>query len=442
MKYLLRLVARYGLLTVITVLAAIGMWWVSVEDGAELARLRAQIASPVPDIAEKRPTVAVEPIAVESCEITVGCSGKIRPWEVYTLGFEVGGRVEALGENAAGEPLDDGAPVKAGQVIARIDDRIYKARRQEAAAQLEQARSDIDRARQLRDGPSGAITDAEYQELLTKLALAKSQFEIASKNLEDTVIASPVDGDISHRMVEPGETIGANKPVFEIVQNDPVLLVVDIPESRVRELQSRWMMVESAREAGEPDVFRAYVELEGRDMYGRPWPRIEAEVYRIAQLADERTGLFEVEIKIPNADRALRSGMVASAQIVTDVVRGYRVPESAVVFRGDHAHLFSTKERDEPLQVMFWQVAQSRVPEAVQIDLERWIDLGMSLVVPQDVVELSNVVVRGQQRVSDGQLVRTVALEPADDEESSDPRRPAEQPAISKSQPVAGGDRS
>ena len=46
--------------------------------------------------------------------------------------------------------------------------------------------------------------------------------------------------------------------------------------------------------------------------------QIDAEVYHIAEVADEQTGLFEVEVLIPNDQGLLRPGMVATADLVTD----------------------------------------------------------------------------------------------------------------------------
>ncbi len=404
MKKALRKLAKYSVLTAITAVAFVVMWWSSKKDDSAAARMRDQLAAPAPAIAKVKPRVAVQQVEPGLCELTVTFSGKIRPWETYTLGFEVGGRVQQLGQNDAGQMLDVGDRVVAGQVLAQLDDRIYIARRGEAVAQFEQAASDLRRARQLYESRSGALTEAEFQEALTQMALAKSQQEVAVKNLEDTVLTSPVDGTIAQRMVVPGESVAPNATVFEIVQNEDVLLVVDVPEARVRELQSRMAAVQ-----GRDDMeFRAYVQLEGRDMFGRPWPAIEGQVYRIAQVADERTGLFEVEIRIANSDRLLRPGMVATARIVTDEVMGYRVPESAVIFRGRDAHLFTLEDAELPVRVMFWDVATAEAPHAVRIDLKQWVDLGNDVVIPSSSASLERVVVRGQQRLSDGQLVRVV----------------------------------
>ncbi|MEM6330661.1 MAG: efflux RND transporter periplasmic adaptor subunit [Planctomycetota bacterium] len=413
-------VLRHVFLTIITIAACGVMWWVSSRGEAVASKGQAGTAPP-PPAAMPMPGVALADIRPEICESVIKHSGKIEPWESYSLGFEIGGRVLVLGREAAGKPLDDGSPVRAGQVLARLDDRILRARASEAIAQLEQAASDLRRARSLRDRGGQAITDAEYQDFLTKHALAKAQQAVAAKNLEDTVLICPVDGAVSRRMVEAGESVNPNAIVFEVVENADVLLVVNVPEARVRELDLRRRQVLQARSsapAGDPEaaVFRARVQLEGRDRYGNPWPPIDAEVYRIAQVADAATGLFEVEVRIPNGSGLLRPGMVASATIVTDRLLAYRLPETAVIFRGEAAYIFGVREESTPVQAMFWPVGQTKLLRAERIDLTAFVDQGDEVLVPATAGKLGRVVVRGQQRLASGQLVRPVEPDAGSDD--------------------------
>ncbi len=176
--------------------------------------------------------------------------------------------------------------------------------------------------------------------------------------------------------------------------------------------------MKQARQANATDpedkLFRAHVNLEGRDVFGKPWPAIEAEVYRIAQVADLRTGLFEVEIRIPNGERLLREGMVATAELVVDRVQGYEIPESAVLFRGRNTFLFDLKPEPATAQAMFWPVGELPASRARKVDLTQWIDQGDTILAPvASGLELGPIVIRGQQRLADGQLVRVVDGAPA-----------------------------
>ena len=414
MKDLAAKAFHYTLLTAITAVACGVMWWSSRREVLVASAGQAGTAPP-PAVAAPKALVTVADIRPELAELSIIYSGKIRPWETYSLGFEIGGRVLELGKDQQGRPLDDGARVSKGQVLARLDSRILRARKSETVAQLEQAMSDLRRARSLRELGGQAITDAEYQEFLTALALAKAQQEMATKNLEDSTLVSPVDGAISRRMVEAGESVNPHANVFEIVENNNVLLVVDVPEAQVRELELRMRAVEDARKRnmdGEAAVFRANVQLEGRNAFGQPWPPIKAEVYRIAEVADARTGLFEVEIRIPNSDGLMRPGMVATARIVTDRLLAYSIPENAVIFRDGKAFVYSLRAESASNQVMFWEIGPTTLQRATRVELEQWSDQGDVIIVPAASVDLGPIVMRGQQRLASGQLVRVT--NPAD----------------------------
>lgn len=401
---------RFTFLVLLTVVACGVMWWSARKtDEADAIAAAADIAPPA---LAAQPRTLVQALMVEPAvhDVVVRYSGKIQAWETYSLGFEVSGRVAKLGENAAGEPLDDGDRVEKGQLLARLDDRIFRARLAESIANFEMAASDVERGRRARD----AITEAEFQTFVTTRAQAQAAQEIAEKNLDDSVLTSPVTGTIARRMVEAGESVAAHEVIFELVENERLRLVVNIPEARVRELETRRRQVVEAKSDsatnGDPEsgVFRAYVQLEGRDLYGKEWPPIEAEVYRVAERADPATGLFELEIAIDNSAGMLRPGMVATAGIVTDRVLAYSAPEAAVLFRQGQTYLYTIDNEPSETPVMFWEVGETQVQRARRVDLRRWIDQGETILLPVDAVDLAAVVVRGQERLRDGQLVRLV----------------------------------
>jgi multidrug efflux pump subunit AcrA (membrane-fusion protein) len=128
-------IGRYTLLVAMTVAASAVMWWISLPADPTLRFAEQRHAAPVPDAALPRTPVRIISLESKRRDVTQRYSGKVQAWETLTLGFEIAGRVEELGVNQAGEPLDDGDRVEAGQVLARLDDRILRARQAEAVAQ-------------------------------------------------------------------------------------------------------------------------------------------------------------------------------------------------------------------------------------------------------------------------------------------------------------------
>ena len=347
-----------------------------------------------PDRAIPQTAVSVMRVPLESIEITDAYSGMIRPRERFSLGFEIAGRVAELGVNQGprrqGKSLDEGDRVGAGDVLARLDDRVLRARLEEAKAQLdrakaqnveynallEKAQSDMGRAEELKRRGGRVITAADYQDTVSKLAVAEAQtsagraqlavalaqLQTANKNLEDSTLLSPVSGVISKRYVNAGESVNPQQIVMEIIQVDEVLLVIGVPEAYV-----------GAIRAGQ----QVHVELLARDRFGRKRPTTQGSVFQVAEAADQTTGLFDVEIVLSNPRRDWKPGLIALARIVVDEVQGFRIPMSCAVFRKDQTYLFLLDE-----------VAKDG--KAHRLGLRDWIEEGSDLVVPLGSAALGN----------------------------------------------------
>ncbi len=335
-----------------------------------------------PELAPPTP-VAVATVSLESIELIDSYAGVIQPRERYALGFEIGGRVAEIGVTEGGRLLDDGDRVQEGQVLARLDDRALVARLKEAQARLEQAQVHMGRAEQLRGRTPPVITDAEYQDRATALALARAQAELAEKQLEEAVLAAPTDGVIARRMVHAGESVSSHHPVFELLKVDEVLLVAGVPEAFIGAIRPEQPV---------------RVELLARDRFGRRRGALEGRVFRVAEAADETTSLFSVEVLLPNPHGSLRPGLIALAHIIVDRMQGFRLPVASAVFRDGATFAFAVDERGK----------------ARRFDLADYIEQGNDVILPELSPDLRTVIVRGQHRLVDGRPVTIVAMPDGD----------------------------
>lgn len=321
-------------------------------------------------------------VGLESVEIIDSYSGMIRPLERFSLGFEIAGRVESLGADTAVRPWDEGDRVDAGDVLARLDDRVLVARLKEAEAELERSQADFNRAEELKRQQPGAISESEFSQLVATKKLAQARFDMAEKNLQDATLVTPAAGVIAKRLVNVGESVNPHEPIFELLQVDEVLLVAGVPEAFVSEIR-----------LGQP----VHVELFARDRFRRRRPPTDGRIYRIAEAADETTGLFEVEVVVENSEGRLKPGQIGVAHIVVDRIQAFRVPLTSTVYRNDQTLLFSV----------------SKDNRARSYALAHWIEQGSDLIVSELPPEHRLVIVRGQHRLVDGRSVKLVDL--ADD---------------------------
>jgi RND family efflux transporter MFP subunit len=117
--------------------------------------------------------------------------------------------------------FEQGDEVVAGQVLARIEDVLYRARRDEAAARLERSKAnrafqEINhrRVHSLRaDDSAPPIEEADAQRLLdeskAQVAADEAALTFTQKALDDTVVTAPIGGVILTRNVEVGDFVAA-----------------------------------------------------------------------------------------------------------------------------------------------------------------------------------------------------------------------------------------
>ena len=272
----------------------------------------------------------------------VSVSGSVvSPENPSNAAFLVSGKVIQVGPR-------EGDYVKRGQVLAQIDPTDYSLGVSAAAAQaaaasavlqkvespvrpemLEQARVAFERAqneyqrmKQVYDAKS--LPPNDFQKFKAAYEASRQQYEqaraggqkedraqaraafdqaaaaeaIARKRLADATLAAPLDGFIANRSVEVGDMASAGRPVFQIVQLDPVEINVGVPESDIH-------MVRSGQTAS--------VQVPAL-----PGAAFEGAVRVINVAADPSTRTYMVRIAVPNPNHALRLGMIAEAQIRGD----------------------------------------------------------------------------------------------------------------------------
>jgi RND family efflux transporter MFP subunit len=246
-----------------------------------------------------------------------------------------------------------GDAVRRGQVLAKVEDREIAEQVRQAEASLEVAKATIrqreadlnvatvnfDRsknlfARQLL--AKQALDDAEsrYLAAVAQLDLSKAQLNQTEArlqelqfNLQNTVVASPVDGFVGRRNVDPGAMVGTNTAIASVVEISRLKLVVNVVERDLRMVN-----------AGDLGV----VEV---DAY--PGERFNGRVARVAPVLDPATRTASIEIEIPNGDYRLKPGMYARVSLTVDERKDVLLaPKEAVIdFENQRGVWMPTEDR-------------------------------------------------------------------------------------------------
>ncbi len=231
------------------------------------------------------------------------------------LSFKMGGVVRRI-------HVQDGDVVRQGQRLAEIE-------LTEVGAQVEQARQMTEKAaRDLKRGENlyadQVISLEQLQDLRTQASVAEAQFRSAQFNLGYSVISAPRDGVVLRKLVEERELVAPGTPVLVFGGSAGGYVVRAA-------LADREIVNVNIGDKGEirMDAF--------------PGQAMTGTIVEVASAADERSGMFPIEVSFDMPPPRLVSGLVARLRLEpkTSAPPLTYVPMAALVEGdGDRASVF------------------------------------------------------------------------------------------------------
>lgn len=161
-------------------------------------------------------------VAQVSLPLGVPVSGALRAVDSAMVKARVGGELQGL-------TVREGDSVKVGQEVARIDPTEARARLRQAQQQADAAKSQVDinqrqytNNRALVDqgfiSPTALVTSqASLEAAQSSYQAAVAAADVARKALDDTVLKSPISGQVAQRLAQPGERVAVDARIIEVV---------------------------------------------------------------------------------------------------------------------------------------------------------------------------------------------------------------------------------
>ncbi len=300
---------------VLVVVAAAMVAYVSRDSGAREAR-KAQKGPPaVP--------VTVASVSEETVPVRLRAIGNVEAYSTVAVKARVDGQIVEVN-------FKEGAPVRKGDVLFRIDPRPYEATLRQAeanalrdAAARDQARSQERRYNELLE--KNFISKEAYAQIRTNAetaaAVAKASqaaLENARLNLEYCTIRSPLDGFVGKVLLQAGNLVKANdvNPLVVINQVRPIYVNFAVPEQNLGEVRKRMAQTPLEVEVLPVDATQ---------------PHPQGSLIFIDNAVDPNTGTIRLRAQFDNSDAALWPGQFVNVSVrLFDEANALVVPTQAV----------------------------------------------------------------------------------------------------------------
>lgn len=243
----------------------------------------------------------------------INAIGTLQSDESVQLAPEIAGRIVEI-------KFEEGRPVKAGEVLVRLDDTLARAAEEEMRVRLDLATTSYDRAKRLAGTGSG--TGRELDVALAERSTAEALLNSQRAQLAKLDILAPFTGTVGLRRISTGSYVGAGTTLVNLEKIDVLKVDFKIPEAnlqKVRVGQNIEVVVDA---------------IPGRQFTGT--------IYAIDPRLDVNGRAISIRATLPNADLVLRPGLFARV-----VVKGLKerqvvtVPEAAIVARGQERFVWT-----------------------------------------------------------------------------------------------------
>ena len=214
---------------------------------------------------------------------------------VNNIASQTAGRIRKLN-------VEVGDFVEKGQVLAEMD----RTQLDQAALTLKNNETEFERIKALFE--EGGVSQSDFETAELSYNVSKSSYD---NLLENTVLVAPVSGVITARNYDMGDMYAMSSPIYTLQQITPVKMLVPISEMDYTKV-------------GKGDKVSLTVDaIPGRTFSG--------SVVRVYPVIDPTSHTFNVEVHVPNTDRAIRPGMYARVNVTFGVNSNIVLPDTAVL---------------------------------------------------------------------------------------------------------------
>lgn len=203
-----------------------------------------------------------------------------QPFRTTELSFRVSGPIDRLDVYA-------GNYYRRGDIIAEIDPRDYRIRRERAEAVYRQAKAEYERISALYQ--KNNLSASTYEKARAEYTSAKAAFDTAVNELEDTRLVAPFNGYVGEVYVEKFQDVKASQPVLTFIDIDQLKIEAYVTQDIAYRVQPRQNVLLTL------DV--------------QPDAELEAQIAEVSKGTTQNNLSYLVTALLPNKEARLLAGM-------------------------------------------------------------------------------------------------------------------------------------
>jgi membrane fusion protein (multidrug efflux system) len=269
----------------------------------------------------QRPAHLVEAITAqrELMAIKRERTGTLKAQQDIQIYNQEEGRITSL-------PFYEGDNIQAGDIVARLDDRLLKAQLTRAAALRKKAEKDKKRTQGL--AKRQFISEAQMTEAETNLAVTQADEKALQTRLNYMTIRAPISGTVTQRLTEPGNIAGRYTHLLTISDQSSLITEVTVSELFLNKLK-------------EKDSVMLSIDALGKT------PAIEGTIARIHPTVDPATRTGIVEIIISPPPEGARPGQLAKVTLTTQRSERLAIPFAALRRSSAGEYVFTIDDENQ-----------------------------------------------------------------------------------------------
>lgn len=249
---------------------------------------------------------------------------------------------------------EEGESVKAGDILAKLDDEKIAVQLAQAKANLRKLESNFERNKDLHK--KKLISTEVFQQAKYEYEHQKAAYDLAELDLKYTSIRTPISGVVAERLIKVGNMILPNQAVFRVSGLNPLIAVLHVPERQLGKLRIGQNAVLSV-DAIEKKIFTGSIK-------------------RISPVVDAGTGTVKITVETHDPSGRLRPGMFARIKIIYDVhVDALMIPKDAVIAEDRESSVFVVRD-----SVAYRQNVDIGYANTTHIEILKGLQLGDTIV--------------------------------------------------------------